>query len=161
MQKPISPRVHGILDYMTAGLMFTLPRVMGWGRTATRLMDASAAAATVYSLMTRYELGLVKVLPMKAHLALDAVGGATLLGAAAVMEDEDPDVRCTIAGIGAWEIAASLMTRTTGPGKSDEEQTEQTEQAEQGWEEPSMPQARTTGRSGSPARGRSPILANI
>jgi hypothetical protein len=155
MQKPISPRVHGILDYMTAGLMFTLPRVMGWGKTATRLMDASAAAATVYSLMTRYELGLVKVLPMKAHLALDAVSGAGLLGAAAVMEDEDPDVRCTIAGIGAWEIAASLMTRTTGPGKAEQEQMEQGRQAT------SMPQARTTGRPRLSARGRSPITADI
>src|SRR5215213_6565024 len=70
MQKPISPRVHGILDYMTAGFMFALPRVLGWSKTSTRLMDAAAGAATVYSLMTRYELGLVKVLPLKAHLAM-------------------------------------------------------------------------------------------
>jgi hypothetical protein len=160
MQKPISPRVHGILDYMTAGFMFALPRVMGWSKTATRLMDASAAMATAYSLMTRYELGLVKVLPMKAHLALDAVSGAGMLGAAAMMDDEDPEVRCTIAGIGAWEIAASLLTRTTGPVKADEEQ-EQPEQMEQQRRETSMPQARPTGRLGSPIRGRSPITADI
>jgi hypothetical protein len=153
MQKPISPRVHGILDYMTAGFMFALPRVLGWSKTSTRLMDACAGAATAYSLMTRYELGLVKVLPLKAHLAMDAVSGAGLLGAAAVMEDEDPDVRCTIAGIGAWEIAASLMTRT-GPGKAEPEQMEERQAT-------SMPQARTTGRPNLSARGRSPILANI
>ena len=160
MQKPISPRVHGMLDYMTAGFMFALPRALGWSKTSTRLMDACAGAATVYSLMTRYELGLVKVLPMKAHLAMDAVSGAGLLGAAAVMEDEDPEVRCTIAGIGAWEIAASLMTRTTGPKKAAEEEMEQSR------EEASMPQARTTSRAGtsragSAAVGRSPILAEI
>jgi hypothetical protein len=155
MQKPISPRVHGVLDYMTAGFMFALPRVMGWSKTATRLMDCSAAMATAYSLMTRYELGLVRVLPLKAHLAMDAVSGAGLLGAAAVMEDEDPDVRCTIAGIGAWEIAASLMTRTTGPAKADQEEMEQGRQAT------SMPQARTTARPQLSAPGRSPILADI
>src|SRR4051812_48692977 len=93
MQKPISPRVHGVLDYMTAGFLFALPRVMGWSKTVTRLLDASAATATAYSLMTRYELGLVKVLPMKAHLAMDAVSGAALLGAAAVLDEEDDEVR--------------------------------------------------------------------
>jgi hypothetical protein len=161
MQKPISPRVHGILDYMTAGFMFALPRVLGWSRTSTRLMDACAGAATVYSLMTRYELGLVKVLPLKAHLAMDAVSGAGLLGAAAVMEDEDPDVRCTIAGIGAWEIAASLMTRTTGPDKAESEQMEEGRQATSMPEARTMPQAETTRRPQLSAHGRSPILAEI
>ena len=155
MQKPISPRVHGILDYMTAGLMVTLPRVMGWSKSATALMDASAAAATVYSLMTRYELGVVKVLPLKAHLAMDAVSGASLIGAAAMMEDEDLEVRCTMASIGAWEIGASLLTRTTGPGESEGGQTEQGRQAT------SMPQAAPAGRTATSSRGRSPILANI
>ena len=28
------------------------------------------------------------------------------------MDDEDPEVRATLAGIGAWEIAAALLTRT-------------------------------------------------
>ena len=157
MQKPISPRVHGVLDYMTAGFMFALPRVLGWSRCATRLMDCSAATTTAYSLMTRYKLGLVKVLPMKAHLALDAVSGAGMLGAAAVMEDEDPDVRCTIACIGAWEIAASLMTRTSEGGAEQQDQ----EQARQGRLATSMPDGPTMGRRELAARGRSPVVADI
>ena len=28
------------------------------------------------------------------------------------MDDEDDDVRATLAGIGAWEIAAALLSRT-------------------------------------------------
>jgi hypothetical protein len=35
-----------------------------------------------------------------------------LLGAALLMDDEDPAVRSTIAGIGLFEIAASLLTET-------------------------------------------------
>jgi hypothetical protein len=97
MRKPIPTSVHGVLDYMTAGLLFALPRVMGWSKCSTRVLDAAAVGAVGYSLLTRYELGVMKVLPMKAHLALDALSGGALIGAAAIMDDEDPEVRATIA----------------------------------------------------------------
>lgn len=113
MRKPISTKVHGILDFMTAGLMFALPRAMGWSKDVTRLLDANAAGAVGYSLITKYEWGVARVLPMKGHLALDAVAGGALLGAAAFLDDEDPDVRLTLAGLGLFELSASLLTRTT------------------------------------------------
>ena len=112
MQKPISTRIHGILDYMTAGMLVTLPRVMGWDRKVTRLLDVAGVSAAGYSMVTKYELGVVKALPMKSHLAMDALSGAALIGAAAMMGDEDDEVRMTLAGIGLFEIAASLLTRT-------------------------------------------------
>lgn len=112
MRKPIPTKVHGVLDYMTAAFLHTLPRVMGWSRQVTATLDAAGASATAYSLMTDYELGLVKALPMKAHLTLDALSGGALIGAALLMDDEDTEVRATLAGIGAWEIAAALLSRT-------------------------------------------------
>jgi len=112
MRKPISTSVHGIIDYMTAGMLVTLPRVMGWSRNVTRLLDMAGASAAGYSVFTKYEMGVVKALPMKAHLTMDAMSGAALIGAAAIMDDEDDDVRMTVAGIGLFEIAASLLTRT-------------------------------------------------
>ena len=111
MQKPISTKVHGVLDYMTAAFLHTLPRAMGWSRQVTTILDCAGAGATAYSLMTKYELGAAKMLPMKTHLALDAISGASLIGAALLLDDEDPEVRATLAGIGAWEIAAALLTR--------------------------------------------------
>jgi hypothetical protein len=112
MQKPVPTKVHGVLDYMTAAFLHTLPRVMGWSDNVTRVLDVAGGGATGYSLFTDYELGLVKALPMKAHLTLDALSGGALIGAALVLDDEDPEVRATLAGIGAWEIAAALLTRT-------------------------------------------------
>jgi hypothetical protein len=113
MRKPIPTKVHGVLDYMTAAFLHTLPRVMGWSRQVTATLDAAGASATAYSLLTDYELGAVKVLPMKVHLTLDALSGGTLIGAAVMMDDEDDEVRATLAAIGAWEIAAALLSRTT------------------------------------------------
>jgi len=112
MRKPISTRVHGVIDYMTAGMLFTLPRVMGWSRNVTRLLDMAGGSAAGYSMFTKYEMGVVKALPMKAHLTMDAMSGAALIGAAAIMDEEDDEVRMTVAGIGLFEIAMSLLTRT-------------------------------------------------
>src|SRR5688572_14053237 len=112
MRKPISTKAHGVLDFMTAGLLVTLPRALGWSNCVTRLLDASAATTVVYSLLTRYELGAVKALPMKAHLAIDALQGGALIGASAFLEDEDPEVRATLAALGAFELGVTALSRT-------------------------------------------------
>ncbi len=76
----IPTSVHGVLDYVASGVNLLTPRLL-------RLEDVPAAAfapqfagtaGTAYSLITDYELGAVKVLPMPAHLVLDAVKGALL-----------------------------------------------------------------------------------
>lgn len=144
MRKPISTKAHGFLDYMTAGLLVTLPRAMGWSNCVTRLLDASAATTVVYSLLTRYEMGVVKALPMKAHLAIDAVQGGALIGAAAFMEDEDPEVRATLAALGVFELGVTALSRT---------QTEREERTERQLGSPnlSMPQAAGYPEVGIPA----------
>ena len=72
--------VHGTLDYLASGVNLILPWLL-------RLEDEPPAALTPrlaggmgagYSLITDYELGAVKVLPMPAHLALDAAKGVLL-----------------------------------------------------------------------------------
>jgi hypothetical protein len=142
MRKPIPTKVHGVLDYMTAAFLHTLPRVMGWSDNVTRVLDVAGAGATGYSLMTDYELGLVRALPMKAHLTLDALSGGALIAAALVMVDEDDEVRATLAGIGAWEIAASLLTRTGPDG--DAGRAAAAGKVESGaWSQQSMPAAPT------------------
>ena len=51
-----------------------------------------------------------EVLPMPAHLAIDAIAGAGLLGAAALMTSERPQVRAVLAGLGLFEVAAAFLT---------------------------------------------------
>src|SRR3712207_511502 len=48
------------------------------GTSAATQIRAAGAAHAGYSLFTRYPLGAVKVIPYKAHLALDAVGALAL-----------------------------------------------------------------------------------
>jgi hypothetical protein len=41
-------------------------------------LQLAGGGATAYSLLTDYELGAMKLLPMPIHLALDAASGALL-----------------------------------------------------------------------------------
>jgi hypothetical protein len=112
MQK-MPTHVHGVVDYVVGATLAILPRALGWRGAPARLLEGAGIGAIAYSAMTNYELGVVRMLPMKAHLALDALSGGMLIGAAAMLDDEDEDVRATLAGIGLFEIAAALTSQTT------------------------------------------------
>lgn len=109
--KLISTRTHGVLDYLTAGALFALPRALGWSDRVTGLLTGAAVGTVGYSLLTRYELGVVKVLPMRAHLVLDALSGAALCAAPLLLPDEDDEVKQALVGLGLFELAASALTR--------------------------------------------------
>ncbi len=108
--KLISTRVHGMLDYGTVGMLLLLPRVLRWRRTVRQLVTGAALGTLAYSAVTRYEWGLIKVLPMKAHLALDGVNGLLFSLAPILLQEEDLDVAGGLVGIGLFEISAALLT---------------------------------------------------
>jgi hypothetical protein len=114
MYKPISTKTHGVLDYLTIATFFTLPRVMGWSKGLTQGMTALALGKLGYTLFTRHELAPVKKLPMTAHLALDAAGGAALCAMPMLLGDEDDvGAQAACCALGLFDIAAAPMTETT------------------------------------------------
>lgn len=112
--KPISTRLHGLLDYSTAAALIALPRLLNWPSGPTQLLTASAVATLGYSLVTDYERGIVRLLPMRGHLALDALSGLTLLAAPfLLLQDEDVSVQTLVAGIGLFELTVTLLSEST------------------------------------------------
>jgi hypothetical protein len=78
--KPIDSTLHGVTDY-TAGttLMTVFPRLAGIsGTRAARQIRTAGAIHAGYSTITDYPLGIVKLVPYKAHLAIDAIGALAL-----------------------------------------------------------------------------------
>lgn len=124
MDRPISTFVHGILDYVTAPTLIMLPRMLKLGNMATNILSAAGLGVLGYSVMTRYELGVFKLLPMKTHLTMDIVSGAALTMAPFLFVkgglDRMPAVRLTFLGFGLFEIAAGLMTKTQPSPTADE-----------------------------------------
>ena len=65
-------------------------------------------------MLTDYEFGLVRVLPMRAHLALDAASGAVLASSPWLLgfTKNGPRYWVPHALMGAGEVLAALTTRT-------------------------------------------------
>src|ERR671932_71929 len=76
----IPTKVHAIVDAVTGPTLVAAPNVGGFDDSAGSALSARAVGggATVLSAMTDYELGLVRLVPMRVHLTLDALNGALL-----------------------------------------------------------------------------------
>jgi hypothetical protein len=110
----ISTRAHGVLDYLSAGSLIALPRLLGWKGGARQILTANAATSLLYSSQTRYELGLLRLLPMSLHLTLDAASGAVLC-VAGLQRNNRKGVAAALIGIGLFEIAAAFLTNPEVP----------------------------------------------
>jgi hypothetical protein len=78
--RPVDSTLHGVVDY-TAGatLLSVLPRLAGVeGTRSARQIRAAGAIHAAYSALTDYPLGVVKAIPYRAHLALDALGAVAI-----------------------------------------------------------------------------------
>ncbi|HEX8523467.1 MAG TPA: SPW repeat protein [Tepidisphaeraceae bacterium] len=77
----IPTRVHGMLDYAVGLILIVAPWLIGFNDNApaTWVPFTLGCSAILYSLMTDYELGAFRVLPMGAHLAIDFCSGLLLL----------------------------------------------------------------------------------
>lgn len=72
--RPISPRLHGILDYATGAEMLLLPTLLGTGGSRSgRFLRVAGLAHIAGAALTDTEVGVAKVLPFKTHLKIDMV----------------------------------------------------------------------------------------
>ncbi len=77
----VSTNIHGLFDYLLGVYLITLPWLFGYaviGGPATWIPVVLGVWLIAYSLLTDYEWGLVKSIPVRGHLILDLVVGATL-----------------------------------------------------------------------------------
>ncbi len=111
-------RIHGILDYTVGLLLITLPFILGLTGAARWVFVIAGVAALVYSAFTDYELGLVKALPMKAHLALDAAGGGLLAASPWALGYRRYGVRHWLPHtlVGLSELAVALISKSDSDG---------------------------------------------
>ena len=75
MNKPISPKLHGMLDYATTAATALLPLLVPLPRRAARTAEAWAAGYTALSALTDYPLALKRRVPFRSHGAVDRTLG--------------------------------------------------------------------------------------
>lgn len=78
----IPTKVHGVLDYVVAIALILAPFIFGFsgvGGAAVVIPIVLGIGLFVYSLFTRYELGVVKLIKMPVHLVFDVVASLFLI----------------------------------------------------------------------------------
>jgi hypothetical protein len=108
----ISTQTHALLDLLTAGSLFAVANGTRCSPGLRGLLNTMAAGKLAYSLMTRHEMGLVKVIPMPVHLAMDAVSGAALAAAPLLMDEDDQIATGACVALGLGDIVAAVSTQT-------------------------------------------------
>lgn len=103
--------VHGVLDYLSVIGLFALPRMMHWSAATTGLLTLMAGITLIYSLCTRYELGLFRVLSMRGHLILDFLAGLFLC-MTPFLYHMPRQATSILVGVGIFEILVSLLSRS-------------------------------------------------
>ncbi|MCE6992963.1 SPW repeat protein [Dyadobacter sp. CY323] len=117
--KIISTKLHSRLDYMTGILFIAMPWIAGFNEvaSATWTLVAIGAMTILMSLFTDYEGGMVRSIPMAAHLNVDIVTGLFLAASPWILGFAD-QVYLPHLLLGLFEVAAGLMTsrvsQTTG-----------------------------------------------
>ena len=109
----IPTRVHGMLDYGVGALLIVVPYLLGFadGTAAQWVPQLLGLVAIGGALMTDYELGVMRVIPMPVHLGIDIASGALLALSPWLFGFADR-VFWPHLIVGIMEIAAGLTTRT-------------------------------------------------
>lgn len=68
---PISPKMHGLIDYGLVASLLALPTVFGFSRTVRRLYAAEAAALLGYVAVTDHPTAVVPLIPFRTHGKID------------------------------------------------------------------------------------------
>jgi len=118
--RPIDSTLHGVVDYTAGAFLLTVfPTLAGIERTrSARQIRTAGAIHAGYSTMTDYPLGIVKAIPFKAHIGLDAVG-ALALGATPFLTGQYKEGRrhwVPQVAVCLFELASLAMTDPTEKG---------------------------------------------
>jgi hypothetical protein len=109
----ISTLMHGIADIVVAILLIAAPFLLGFanGGAAQWVPITLGVLMLGASVFTRYELGLIPVIPMPMHLMTDIAAGLFLMASPWIFGFADlvylPQVL-----IGAIELGTAAMTKT-------------------------------------------------
>jgi hypothetical protein len=118
--RPIDSTLHGATDYSVGTFLMTaFPKVAGIEDTqSAKQIRIAGAIHAGYSTLTDYPLGIVKAIPYKAHLALDAIGAIALAATPFVTGQwkKGTDQWVPHVALAVFELSSLAMSDPTGKG---------------------------------------------
>ena len=114
MPKPISPKIHGVIDYLTVPLLLAAGPLFGFEGPPAEITSTLAGVVLIYSLFTAYPLGLVKTIPFPMHRVIDIVFGVAMLVSPFVL-GYDTGARNFFVAMGVLSLVVVALTDFSRP----------------------------------------------
>lgn len=117
MIKVFNPTIHGVLDYVLALAFVVAPGLVGFSDNAASLSMLIGIVYLGASLLTRYPLGAIKMIPFPVHGAIEAIMAASWIAMPWVLGfagDAAARNFFVAAGIGLLAVVALTDYRATG-----------------------------------------------
>ena len=113
----INTKLHGILDYLAGILLLLTPWLWEYDSAGMESLVPLLVGVTVIavSLMTDYEAGVLRIIPMKTHLLFDIFSGL-FLGASPWLFGFEHNIYLPHVLFGGLEISAGLFTKLIPTG---------------------------------------------
>lgn len=115
MRRPISPDMHGVLDYSTVLLTAAAPKLFGFSDRAAKTCAALAGGYLALSALTDYDLSVRRLVPFPVHGAVEAMESLMLPFLPRLLGfDRDKGARSFLMGLAALGVATALLTDWKG-----------------------------------------------
>ena len=109
----LSPKAHGVLDYIAALTLIIAPFVIGLQQIALWLSVGAGIGLIVYSLLTDYAVSIAKAVPYKLHLFFDGAAALTFIAAPFVLGFTGAAMTYyLVMGVGVLAVVAVSSTST-------------------------------------------------
>lgn len=108
--KLISTRLHAGLDYLAALCMYGMAVIWRFDNPTRDMLVCVAIAVAIYAMLTRFEYSLLKLIPVRVHLALDAAASLVLIGGAIAFTHSLIGYRVALATFGAAGIIVAALS---------------------------------------------------
>jgi hypothetical protein len=79
MKPPLSPRIHGYIDYAAVILLALAPTLFGFSGLPAALCYVLAVFQLGMSLLTAYPLGVARIIPFTVHGSIEAAASVLLV----------------------------------------------------------------------------------
>jgi len=108
--KFISPKMHGIIDYVVVIFLLASPTIFGFTGLLATFTYALAIVHLLLTILTNYNLGLIKVIPFTFHGTIEFIVGVALIVIAYTLFNDNADGKLFYVIFGTVVLLTWLVT---------------------------------------------------
>jgi hypothetical protein len=112
--KFISPKNHGIIDYLVVLFLLASPSYFGFTGVLATFTYALGGVHLALSIFTKYTLGLIKVIPFPVHGTIEFIAGIILIVLAYTLFKDNTDGKLYYVIFGTVVLLTWLVTDYKG-----------------------------------------------